>query len=178
MSPDLALRQPAWTWIILLQTMVTLPLYVRSSAAMAAHTEEPTASLVLRILVILPFYLFIIGVAMTGLTLPTRFSATGLRTRAAHLFRYDIDVDWEGIDRIWLTPGRVIHVRLHDPDAVAGRSTRLRERMRHNRRRTGADLHISTTSSVPSGPGLAEAIHRLSGGRHTLATSRPPADRS
>lgn len=111
----------------------------------------------------------VVVVVTTGqLIAPPRISAHGLRIAGRPGgYRYRPTIPWDAVGRIW-TDGPGIHVRLHDPDAVAGSDTAFRARMRRSRSTRGADLLLPLPAESRNRPLVADAVVRCSGGRLRL----------
>lgn len=84
-----------------------------------------------------PLFTFGLALTIANDRLAGRFSTGGLQVRGVRVFRYDVAVRWDQIERIWVDRqgGSMVLVRLRDPDAVAGADSRLRRSMRRRRAR-------------------------------------------
>lgn len=171
MSPELVLRAPLTLIYLGLYSLLVLPVGLRGAIHITSASHTPLRTGMATIGLLLVAWIAFAVMAIAGSTLG-RLSAAGIQLHATDLFRYDVDVRWDQIDRIAVNPqhwlGPLLMIRLKDPDAAAGHRRILRWRMLRNRSRYGADVALALGGIRQGTKKIAEALPRLSDGLHQL----------
>ncbi|WP_033342564.1 hypothetical protein [Catenuloplanes japonicus] len=150
--------------------LIAFPLCLTGAAAHVMDAGSLLAAFDLPWVITIPEFAFITALSITNDRLPPRLSTGGIRARGTRLFRYDLDVRWDQIERIWVSRQAMdtVLVRLRDPESIAGADARLRRTMRRRRLRFSGDLAIPLFLVKPGKAAIGAAVERLSGGTHRL----------
>lgn len=159
------LRSPRYLSVFFL---ILVAFFLTGAAAHVMEDGSPLAVFDWPWVVTVPEMMFFAAVSVANDRLAPRFSADGIRTRGVRIFRYDVVVRWDQVERIWVGRQGMLLVRLRGPDAVAGADTRLRNAMRRRRNRLSADLVLPLWLVRPDRATIGAAVERLSGGIHRL----------
>ncbi len=102
--------------------LIAFPLCLTGAAAHVMDAGSLLAAFDLPWVITIPEFAFITALSITNDRLPPRLSTGGIRARGTRLFRYDLDVRWDQIERIWVSRQAMdtVLVRLRDPESIAG----------------------------------------------------------
>lgn len=169
MRPDLVLRAPWPVLYLAVMSVSLLPLGLWGAISITDASATPVRTGVAYIGGLLLSWVFFAVVVVANVRV-ARLSVDGLRMRVVSLFRYDLDVRWDQIERISLDAGHflgpMMTVRLKDPDPVAG--VRRWWSMRRVPALRTADVPLLLAGIRPGREAITEALPLLSGGLHRL----------